>query len=198
MINLTINKKVYKVPSKLSEITLKQFQALKEESDNNVESFSKFANIPLKELNKCPQDEVLFFISQVFDLIQKIDMEDINNEDPKPFKVGTTKYYPRASVDKENMGLYIGCSSYMERLTGQEYLFYPYMMAFYCPRKGEEDMEDQEEIEKRAEVMRGANVIDALRVNAFFLNNSKNYERAFQQYFQEELTQTNQQQDTKN
>lgn len=190
MIEITLGTKKYKVPSKLEEVSLRQYQALKEESEDTIEAFSKFSKIPLKQLKKASQEEVLYFISQLGDMLQEINIETLKKDPIKEFKVKRKKFYPLPNVDKQSMGRYLDCSSYMKALQEQEYLFYPYLMAIYCPKKEEEYDFDGDQLEARAELMRDLPVITALTVCAFFLNNSKNFAHDFQVYFSPTPTQT--------
>lgn len=180
MIDLTIGKKTYRHPSKIEEVTLRQWIAIMnvEQDDqlshieNNIKSFSEFSGVPIKELHKVPRKKLKFYIAQVHGMLGNIDQSSIKQ--PKSFKVGRSTYYVNQDIDEASTSQYIDCTHMMNLLNSSPD-FYPYMMAIYCLKKNEKYNSKGYDLEKRAEVMRDANVLDALRINGFFLTISEDY-----------------------
>ena len=180
MIKLTIGKKEYLHPSRIEEVTLRQWIAIKsvEEStelshiENNINAFSEFSGVPVKELHKVPRKKLKFYMAQVYDMLNNVDPAD--NVPPKSFKAGRNTFYVDQDIDEASTAQYIDCTHYMNLLKSSVD-FYPYMMAIYCLKKGEKYNKGKYDLSKRVEQMMDANVLDALRVNAFFLIISKDY-----------------------
>ena len=180
MIDLTIGKKTYQHPSKIEEVTLKQWIAIQaaEQSENdtdisnNFKAFSAFSGIPEKVLQSAPSKDMHYHIGVVIDLIGNI--SKIDHTPPKSFKIGKHEYIVNQDIDGCDMGQYIGCTHYMNLMKSSPE-FYPFMLAIYCLRKGEKPISSTDKLKKRAATMLRCNVVDALRVNGFFLNTSQSF-----------------------
>jgi len=186
MIQVTIGKRKYLHPSKADEVTLAQAISLLGH-DNDIDAFSAFSGIPVKELKSVPTIELYSHMEAVSSIIH-----ELNNTDTRPypesFKIGRTTYYPSQDLDNEPAEKYIDCTHYMRMFKGNEMAFYPYMMAIYCTKKNEkyEDIN----LEDRAEVMRKALAVDAVSIASFFLFTSKVFPKDYLAYFQENPAQT--------
>lgn len=186
MIELTIDNKIYEHPSKIEEVTLKQWIAIKSVEQNedatplesNIKAFSKFSGIPVKVLKGVNKTTLMYHIYLVTEILS--DMKE-DNSLPKSFKVGRETYLVPKSIDDCDMAQYIDCTHYMNSMQSSPE-FYPYMLAIYCLKKGEKY--GRFDLDKRAKWMLKANVLDALRVNAFFLTTSKDYLSDFQRYLE--------------
>lgn len=182
MIKLTVDKREYLHPSKIEEVTLRQWVAIQnvEENtelshiENNINAFSEFSGVPVKELHKVPRKELKFYIAQVYEMLGNIDTQD--NIPPKSFKAGRNTFYVNQDIEEADTSQYIDCTHYMNMLKSSPD-FYPYMMAIYCLKKREKYNKGKYDLAKRVEQMLDANVLDALRINAFFLITSKDYQQ---------------------
>lgn len=185
MFNVTIGKRTYSHPSKLSEVTLKQWIDITSEEDD-IDAFSAFSGIPVKELRAAPRKDVekhMISLAVVLnDSIIDESGEAIKRPVPKKFRAGKYSYIVDQDLDNASMGKYLDCTHYMKLFQGQDQQFYPYMMAIYCQRKGESY--DDVDLELRVEEMRKAKATDAMAINAFFLNISVQYSKDYQAYFQ--------------
>ena len=183
MIDLTIGKKTYRHPSKIEEVTLDQWIKLSEvehdESktviENNLLGFSAFANIPMKVLLSAPKEEMMYHVIQVTEMLNQVEADKTPIDS---FKIGRTTYYVTQDIDNALIAQYIDCTHRMKQLNS-EAVYYPYMMAVYCLKKGEKYGFD---LEERAKIMRKARAVDAIKVNAFFLTTSRSYLRDFRHY----------------
>jgi hypothetical protein len=180
MIDLNINGKIYRHPSKIEEVTLGQYIAIQavEQSEgdtdinNSIKSFSEFASIPIDVLLQAPTKELLYHISLVHELLG--DISDIDTTPPKTIKIGKTTYKVNQDIDGAEMAQYIDCTHYMNVMQSSPE-FYPYMLAIYCLKGKERYNKGKYDLTARAKQMMQCNVIDALRVNAFFLHTSENF-----------------------
>lgn len=182
MIELQVGKKKYKIPSKIEEVTLRQWQDLNntEEDKTEVESFANFSGIPFSKLKKANTKEVLYFIHQLNEMLS---VENIGEpETPTSFKVKGVEYIVDQDIDNLPMAQYLDCTAYMQRLQGKEHEFYPYMMAIYCLKKGEKYSFTGDTLEKRAEIMRDCSFLEAYSINLFFLITSEVFRNATLQY----------------
>lgn len=179
MYKVTIGKKTYSHPSTIEEVTLKQWiglnQPIDEDSkDAEIEVLANFSNIPLKELKKAPAKQVLKHIELTKQTIAQIDHVEAG-ETPLKIKISNRNYYVNQDLDNAPMAQYIDCTHYMKFFGENIAGFYPYMMAIYCLRKDEEYNGEGFNLEARAEIMRKAMAIDAIKINAFFFAGSKDY-----------------------
>ena len=197
MIKLTIGKKTYQHPSKIEEVTLNQWINLMaveaDESlsdiENDLKGFSEFAEIPMKVLIASPKKDVLFHIHTVSNMLNEVGDIDLDKTIEK-FKIGKYNYHVPKDFDKEDMGQYITCTHYMNKMgaletQSNEAHFLPYMLAIYCLRTGETEIQDADELETRANIMRRLCVVDAIRVKSFFLIISEDFRNDFQRYLGE-------------
>lgn len=190
MIKLTIGKNTYLHPSKIEEVTLRQWiaiQAVEDSNDlshieNNINAFSAFSGVPVKDLKTLPRKKLKFYIAQVYAMLGNIDQTD--SDTPKSFKIGRTTYYVNQDIDEAETTQYIDCTHFMNSMSSSP-AFYPYMMAIYCLKKGEKYNKGKYDLKDRAEVMLDANVLDALKINAFFLNTSQDFQEDSQLYLVE-------------
>lgn len=190
MIKLTIGDKDYLHPNKISEVNLKQWIDLKsvqnDESltplENNLKGFSEFSGIPMKALLSAPKKEVMFYISQVINMLSEV---DVDKEMIDSFKVGRTTYYVNKDIDSAPTAQYIDCTHKMNQMNSEP-CFYPYMMAIYCLKKNEKY--DKVDLKKRVKIMHKAKVVDAIKVNTFFLITSQSYREDFLLYLGESQT----------
>ncbi len=175
MIKLTIKDKEYLHPSKMEEVTLNHWIGLTS-SEDDIENFSNFANIPIKVLMSVDPDDVYNHIDQTYKMIQVVTQTASDLSEPiESFKVDRSTYYVPKDFNKKNFGMYLDSISFMSQMRTEE--FYAYMMAIYCLKKGEEVFVDSEQLEKRANIMRKVDILTALRVNGFFLTSSKAYQK---------------------
>ena len=189
MIDLNINGTIYRHPNKIEEVNLKQYISLmavehdesKTPLENNLKGFSEFADIPMDALKSAPAKEVMYYISQLTNMLSEI---DVDKDMIDKFKVGRFTYYVNQDIDGADMAQYVDCT-HMMNLMNSEPEYFPYMMAIYCLRKNE--IYDDVDLEKRAAIMMKANVVDAIKVNTFFLTTSQNYVRDFQLYLVKRL-----------
>jgi len=150
--------------------------------ENNINAFSKFANIPAKELRKAPRKELKHHIATVYSMLGNADSKD--NTLPKSFRVGRSTFYVNQDIDECSTSQYIDCTHFMNLLKSSPD-FFPYMLAIYCLKKGEKYNKGKYDLDKRVEQMMNASVLDALRINAFFLTTSKDYLEDSQLYLAE-------------
>lgn len=189
MFEVVIDKKTYLHPSRPEEVTLKQWIDLNGETEE-INAFAAFSGIPLKELLSAPQKDVLAHINRLALLLKNI-KEDTKSDAPGKIKLGKYNYYVNKDIGAASMAQYLDCTHYMKYFKDNITGFYPYMMAIYCLRKDEEYNGEGYDLEKRAEIMRGALAVDAIRINAFFLNGSTEYAHNFNLYFPESLPMSN-------
>lgn len=188
MYEVVINKKTYQHPSRIEEVTLKQWIGFNEpvdETDPNaeIEVLANFSGIPLKELKKAPSSDVLEHIERTKKTISDISQVEAGNT-PLKIKIAGRNYFVNQNLDAAPMAQYIDCTHYMKYFGENIAGFYPYMMAIYCLRKDEDYNGEGYDIEVRAEIMRKAMAIDAIRINAFFLTGSKAYAKNSAAYSQ--------------
>ena len=189
MIRLTIKGKDYEHPSKLEEVTLKQWIDLKtvqpEEDDtsleNDIKGFSAFTGVPQKALRLIPKKELVYYMQQVIERITEVNAHVMDTKPITEFKIGRSTYYIEQDLDNALLGQYSDCTHFMSAMSS-DWEFLPYMMAIYCLKKGQSHTDDMQELEKRAKVMRKARAMDALIVHAFFLTTSEDYAKDFQLY----------------
>tara|TARA_R100001244_G_scaffold124761_2_gene94658 strand:+ start:2151 stop:2720 length:570 start_codon:yes stop_codon:yes gene_type:complete len=178
MIDLNINGKVYRHPSKIEEVTLRQWVSImsveKEEGEaginSNIKQFSAFSGIPVDILKTVKKKDLMYHIHVVFELMNRTDVKD--DELPVSFKLGRTNYHVTQDIDNAAMAQYIDCTHYMNKMKSSPE-FYAYMLAIYCTKKNEKY--GSFDLIERAELMLDLNMLDALRVNAFFLTTSEDY-----------------------
>ena len=178
-ISLNIDGTVYQHASKIEEVTLRQWvdimslEQLEDDVDVQVsfKAFAGFSGIPIKVLETVNKGELFYHINMVVDMISKVEVTEI--ELPKYITVEGEKYYVNQDIDSAKTSQYIDCTHYMNKMNSSP-SFYPYMLAIYCLKEGEAYREGYDFF-KRAEAMLDVNVLDALRVNAFFLTTSKDY-----------------------
>ncbi len=183
MFEVVIDNKTYLHPSKIEEVNLDQWIALNSEKEDELKAFSAFSGIPYKQLLASPKKDVQEHLNRLSILLKK-SAELVENDPPDSIKIGASTYYVEKDMDGASMAQYLDCTHYMRLFTGNQSEFYPYMMAIYCLRKGEKYNNDKYDIQKRAKVMRKAQAVDAIKINAFFLHGSKDYEVNFTAYFQ--------------
>lgn len=184
MFEVVIDNKIYSHPSKISEVTLSQWISLRSEKEDELKAYSAFSGIPLKELLASPKKDVQEHLQRLTRLLNE-SAELVSKEPPKTFKIGKSTYYVNQDMDSASMAQYLDCTHYMKFFKENETEFYPYMMAIYCLRKGEKYNGDGFDLQKRADIMRKAQAIDAITINAFFLHGSTDYAANFNGYFQE-------------
>jgi hypothetical protein len=180
MIDLNINGKIYRHPSKIEEVTLEQWiavQAAEQSEDdtsihNDFKAFSAFSGIPIKVLKSAPSKDMHYHISVIRELMG--DISRIDDSVPKSFNIGKVTYNVEQDIDGADMSQYIDCTHYMNMMHSSPE-FYPYMMAIYCLKPKEKYNAGKYNLEKRADEMLKCNIVDALRVNAFFLDTSENF-----------------------
>lgn len=188
MFEVIINKKTYQHPSRLQEVKLQQFIEITKPSDENdpmseLKSYSRFSGIPLKDLEKAPMSDVNKQIENTKRTLSSIEfVKDM--ETPTKIKIGRNTYYVAQDLDGAPMAQYIDCTHYMKSFGSNLTAFYPYMMAIYCLKKGEEYNFEGNELEERADIMRKCFAVDAISINAFFLTGSEVYARDFLHYSQ--------------
>lgn len=187
MIELTIGKKTYTHPSKIEEVTLEQWVAIQAAEqgesathiENNISQFSALTGIPVKKLETVNTKDLLHHINIVFEMIDSVPKMD--GKPPKSFKVDGETYIVNQDIDLCPVSQYIECTHYMNLMNSSPE-FYPYMMAIYCLKKGEKPLSTAKKLEARVKVMLKANVIDAIKVNTFFLHISQSYLKDSQLY----------------
>lgn len=181
MIKLTIDNTEYLHPSKIEEVTLRQWIAINDiEEDtslshieNNIKAFSAFSGVPVAKLSTLPKKDLLYYISITYEMVGKVDLTD--NVPPKTFKVGRSTFIVNKNIDDCEVSQYLDSTHYMKLLESSP-SFYPYMMAIYCLKKREKYNSGKYDMAKRVEQMLDANVLDALKINAFFLITSQDYQ----------------------
>ncbi len=184
MFEVVIDKKIYSHPSRIEEVTLQNWIDLNSEKEDELKAFSAFSGIPHRLLLQCPKSDVLDHLNRSRRLLSNAS-ELTANDPPESFKIGKSTYYVNQSLDNGLMSQYLDCTHYMKFFTNNQAEFFPYMMAIYCLRKGEEYNGEGYDLEKRAKIMRKAQAVDAITINAFFLHGSQDYANNFQVYFQE-------------
>jgi len=181
MIDLTIGNKTYRHPSKIEEVTLKQWVALMSlendeeeiEFKTTIKEFCAFANIPVDDVMKMSarnKENLLYHIHLVHEMMQEADVN--HKEPPKSFKIGRSTYYVPDDIDDCDMAQYIDCTHYMKKMNSSPQ-FYAYMLSIYCMKKKEKY--GDYDIDERAKEMLKCNVKDALTINGFFLSTSEDY-----------------------
>lgn len=183
MFEVVIDKKIYSHPSRVEEITLQHWVDLNSEKEDEIKAFSAFSGIPHKLLLQCPKKDVLEHLNRSRRLLSDTS-KLVDQEPPQSFKIGKSTYYVNQDLDGAPMSQYLDCTHYMKFFKENQTEFFPYMMAIYCLREGEEYNGEGYDIEKRAKIMRKAMAVDAVTINAFFLHGSQDYANNFNAYFQ--------------
>ncbi len=181
MIDFKLKGKKYKIPSKIEELTIRQYlDIIKTDSDSDL--LSKLGGIPIEDIKTCNQKEVSFFIHQLSEMFN--DIKDIDEKDmPLSFRINDSRYWICQDIANASWGRWEDCRKYMKQYADNIEEYFPYLLSIYSLKK--EEKYDSSILNERVEQFKDLPYVLGLKMHAFFLTSNQEYLNVISLYLKE-------------
>lgn len=202
MIELTLKNKKYLMPGSMKELTVANFLTLSDGKKDVLEMLSELAGIPLEDLRSSPKkvvDNILFTFNQIAELYGDTSfLKEENVEAPEYFMHEGDKYLVPEDIGELTSGQWFDCNAMMSKYQDNQFKFYTYLIAIYCQKavKGsfpfyreKAEAYNCDAVEERANSFLNMKMLDAHKINVFFLMINNEYAKDFLTCFQPAMNQ---------